>query len=105
MNRHPSMRRLIAIVNILVWTSAVLLAQTTAPANAKLTVSGDVGQPLTLSLDDLKGMPRTTVEIKDDDGRTQKYDGVLVGEILKRAGVSLGSALRGNAISTYVVAS
>jgi len=32
-------------------------------------------------------------------------EGVLVGEILKRAGVPLGTELRGNAIASYVVAS
>ena len=50
-------------------------------------------------------MPRTRVEVKDEDGRIVTYEGVLVGEILKRAGVPLGAELRGNAVATYVVAS
>jgi hypothetical protein len=33
------------------------------------------------------------------------YEGVLVGELLKRAGSTLGGDLRGNAVATYVVAS
>ena len=33
------------------------------------------------------------------------YEGVLVGELLKRAGVPLGAELRGNAVASYVVAS
>ena len=33
------------------------------------------------------------------------YEGVLVGEILKTAGVPLGAELRGNALATYVLAS
>ena len=33
------------------------------------------------------------------------YEGVLVGEMLKRAGAPLGSDLRGNAVATYVMAS
>ena len=40
-------------------------------------------------------MARTTVEVKDEDGRTVKYEGVLVGELLKRAGATLGSDMRG----------
>ena len=50
-------------------------------------------------------MPRTRVEVKDEDGRTVKDEGVLVGEILKRAGATLGGDLRGNAMTTYVLAS
>jgi hypothetical protein len=53
---------------------------------------------------DLKSLPRTRVEGKED-GRTLAYEGVLVAEILKRAGVPLASNLRGDAIATYVVAS
>ena len=55
--------------------------------------------------DELKGMPRTSVEVKGEDGRVVKYEGVLVGEILKRAGATVGSEMRGDAMATYVVAS
>ena len=77
-------------------------AQTTPPT---LKVTGDVRTPLTLSPDELKAMPRAKVEVKDEDGRLVSYEGVLVGEILKRAGAALGGELRGNAVATYVVAS
>ncbi len=50
-------------------------------------------------------MTRTNVEVRNEDGRSVKYDGVLVGELLKRAGVTLGSDMRGNALTTYVLAS
>ena len=76
--------------------------QTTAPT---LKVTGDVRTPLNLSPDELKTMPRAKVEVKDEDGRVVSYEGVLVGEILKRAGAALGGELRGNAVATYVVAS
>ena len=69
-----------------------------------LAVVGDVGTALSLAPADLKSLPRTRVEVKED-GRTLAYEGVLVAEILKRAGVPLGSDLRGNAVATYVVAS
>ena len=73
--------------------------------SATLGVTGDVQKALSLSPDELRAMPRKRVEVKDEDGRTVAYDGVLVGEILKRAGAKLGSELRGNAVATYVVAS
>jgi DMSO/TMAO reductase YedYZ molybdopterin-dependent catalytic subunit len=77
-----------------------VLAQSAAPA---LTVAGDVTTPLTLTLADLKAMPRTKIEIKEE-ARTIVYEGVLLGEILKRAGAPMGEALRGNALTTYVTA-
>ncbi len=77
-----------------------------APAVAAptaLAVAGAVTTPLTLSAADLKAMPRTKIEAQDDN-RTVTYEGVLVGEILKRAGATVGEALRGDAIASYVVA-
>lgn len=77
--------------------------QGTAPST--LSVAGDVRTPLSITPTELKGMPRTTVDVKDEDGRTVKYEGVLVGELLKRAGATLGGDMRGNAMTTYVLAS
>lgn len=68
-----------------------------------LAVTGAVKSPLSLSAADLKALPRTTVQVEDAD-RTVTYGGVLVGEILARAGVALGDALRGDAVASYVVA-
>ena len=85
-------------------TPGLAAAQTAPQTSATLKVTGDVRTPLSLSPAELAGMPRKHVEIKDEDGRTVAYDGVLVGEILKRAGATLGSDMRGNAVATYVVA-
>lgn len=85
--------------------SLTALAQSTPQAAAKLTVTGDVRTALSLAPDELKGMPRTSVDVKGEDGRVTKYEGVLVGDVLKRAGATLGSEMRGEAIATYVVAS
>lgn len=78
-------------------------AQATATSPV-LAIDGDVRSSLVLAPADLRSMPRTRVEVKED-GRTIAYEGVLVGEILKRAGVPLGAELRGDAVATYVVAS
>ncbi|MEQ1870900.1 MAG: molybdopterin-dependent oxidoreductase [Vicinamibacterales bacterium] len=91
----------VCIAATIVWTTTIAAAQTTSQA---LTVAGDVGTPLSVTPEQLKAFPRTKVEVKED-GRTLVYEGVLVGEILKRAGVPLGTELRGNAIASYVVAS
>jgi len=84
-------------------TLTTLTAQ--APASdATFTVAGDVKTPLTLNARDLKAMPRTTVTVTAE-GRDEHYEGVLIGEILKRAGAPLGRDLTGAAVATYVVAS
>jgi hypothetical protein len=49
-------------------------------------------------------MPRTTVTVTAE-GRDEKDEGVLVGEVLKRAGAPLGRDMTGAAVATYVVAS
>lgn len=72
-------------------------------ATGPLVVSGDVTTTLSLTPADIKNLPRTQVTVEQDD-RTVVYDGVLVGELLKRAGVPLGSDLRGDAVATYVIA-
>jgi hypothetical protein len=75
-----------------------------AQAESTLAIAGDVSKPITLTADDLKVMPRTTVSLMDQ-GREVKYGGVLVGEILARAGAPLGRDLSGPAVATYVLAS
>ena len=85
-------------------------AQAQAPAPsappqppAPLTIAGDVPKPLTLSPADLKTYPRTTVTIQDE-GRAVTYEGVLLGELLSRAGAPLGTELRGSNVATYILA-
>jgi hypothetical protein len=93
---------------VLLVCSATLVGAQATPqgiAAATLSVAGDVRTPLSITAAELKEMPRTTVDVKDEDGRTVKYEGVLVGELLKRAGATLGSDMRGNAMTTYVLAS
>jgi DMSO/TMAO reductase YedYZ molybdopterin-dependent catalytic subunit len=89
------------------WLSApdMVRAQATAAAPGVLKVTGDVQTPISVSVDELKAMPRKRVEVKDEAGKAATYDGVLVGEILKRAGAKLGPDMRGSAMTTYVLAS
>ena len=66
-----------------------------------LVIAGDVSKPLTLTTADLQSMPRMTVLVEQQGGQA-RYEGVLAGEILKRAGARLGRDLSGKA---YVRAS
>jgi DMSO/TMAO reductase YedYZ molybdopterin-dependent catalytic subunit len=93
-----------ALAAALLFVPPASAGQGDAGTTAALTVTGDVKTPLSLSLADLKALPRMRVEIKED-GRTVVYEGVLAGEILKRAGSPVGPEMRGNSVATYVVAS
>jgi len=77
-------------------------SQSAAPAT--LAVTGNVSTPLTLKADDLLKMPRESASVQDQDGTVVQYEGVLLREILKRAGAPLGNQLRGKALASYVVA-
>ncbi len=80
-------------------------AQTTAPSSTELKVSGTVSTPLSLTVADLKAMPRKTLTVVNPhDKKTEKYEGVAVEEILRTAGVPQGEALRGPAMTTYALA-
>jgi DMSO/TMAO reductase YedYZ molybdopterin-dependent catalytic subunit len=79
-------------------------AQTAAPSAAELRVSGAVSTPLTLTVAVLQAMPRKTLTVVNPhDRKTEKYEGVAL-EILRKAGVPQGQALRGPAMATYVLA-
>lgn len=71
--------------------------------DARLIVTGDVDKPLSLSLLDLGGLPRQILKVTNEhEKKEETYQGVLLAEILKRAGVPQGEALRGPALTMYV---
>jgi DMSO/TMAO reductase YedYZ molybdopterin-dependent catalytic subunit len=49
-------------------------------------------------------MPRQTISLPAADGSKTVYEGVLLREILQKAGVPSGGKLRGKALTTYVLA-
>ena len=76
-----------------------------AHSPAQLTLSGDVQKPLSLSLSDLSGLPRTTIRVKNEHAdRDEIYEGTSLATLLKQAGASQGMQLRGKAMATYVLA-
>lgn len=71
---------------------------------AALTISGDVEKLFTLSLEELRHMPRKTLSVKNPhDGKQETHEGVPLAELLKRAGVPPGGRMRA-AASAYIVA-
>jgi len=94
---------------LLVWTAIAVApgrAQTGAPPTEAptLMIKGAVKQELSLTLADLKAMPRTKVSAKAHDGTTREYEGVTLQSLLAKAGVPQTSDLKGKNMALYVVA-
>ena len=80
--------------------SLLVLAQS---PEAVVQVTGAVKQPLSLTAEALGQLPRATVKTSSN-GLETVYEGVWVHELLRRAGAPQGTALRGKALASYVVA-
>lgn len=68
-----------------------------------LTVGGAVKTPMSLTAEDLAQMPRATAQF-ERDGETSTYDGVLLYDILVKAGVPFGRDMPGKPMASYILA-
>lgn len=80
-----------------------LVSRAQQPAVSSIKVSGEVTKPLTLSVEDLSKMKRSTTVLNDRDGKAHSYQGVAVQDILEQAGVTMGKQLRGEQLSKYLL--
>ena len=83
---------------------ALLSLRSFAQPSATLSIAGDVPNPLTLTASDFAALPRVTVQLKEHTGETASYEGVLLFDILKKAGLTSTDHLRGKALASYVLA-
>ena len=103
------MRRLLLSAAILILAGLPGLSQDSPPPKpssgpSDFKISGAVGTPLDLTAADLKAMPRKTLHVDNAHSKkSEVYEGVLVEDLLKKAGVPQGEALRGQAMATYVL--
>ncbi|HEV7968059.1 MAG TPA: molybdopterin-dependent oxidoreductase [Candidatus Acidoferrales bacterium] len=103
------MRRILLVVAFPLMLGISAWAQQAAPAKPSsgptdFKISGAVTTPLDLSAADLKGMPRKTLRVENAHSKkTEVYEGVLVEDLLQKAGVPQGEQLRGPAMATYVL--
>jgi Oxidoreductase molybdopterin binding domain len=98
--------RLILLVLLFTATRSPAALGQASTASAQLAFTGDIQKPLSLSLDDLRHLPRKTIKVVNEhqDNQGEVYDGVLLATLLKQAGVPQGSQLRGAAMATYILA-
>jgi hypothetical protein len=85
-------------------------ASALAQAEAKISITGDIPAPVTITAADIAAMPRESIELNDPEtadheGGKFKYEGVSLQEVLKKAGIPFGSGIRGKWLAGYIVAS
>jgi hypothetical protein len=76
---------------------------TAVQPNSSLSVRGEVANHFQLNSSDLAGMARRSVKAKDQQGHEFVFEGVLVADVLKKAGVRQGTELRGEFLSFYLL--
>jgi hypothetical protein len=94
----------LALLLVLLAVFSARQARAQSPPTFKLIVTGGE-KPLTLSLNDLKHLPRTTLKVTNPhEGKEETYEGVELAKIIEQAGVPREATLRGKAMTTVVVA-
>jgi DMSO/TMAO reductase YedYZ molybdopterin-dependent catalytic subunit len=68
-----------------------------------LVVDGAVEHNLKLSFADLARFPRDSLRATDELGKESLFEGVLVAEILRSAGMKFGKELRGKKLADYLL--
>jgi DMSO/TMAO reductase YedYZ molybdopterin-dependent catalytic subunit len=96
------MQRFCRITLSIACLSLSVSAQKPAP-DVMLTVGGVVDHPMKLTRADLDNFARQALRAKDHDGKEYKFEGVAIVDILQKAGVKFGAALRGKALATYLL--
>jgi hypothetical protein len=99
-NARTHRRRGALLAGLLLCSAALAAAADDA---VLLRVGGAVKTPLALTAEDLAKMPRTTAQF-ERDGETNTYEGVLLYDILVKAGIPLGREMPGKPMASYIVA-
>ena len=75
-----------------------------ATGPSEIRIGGAVTAPMTVTVDDLKKMPRKTLRVENAHAkRTELYEGVPLEALLQKAGVPQGEQVRGSAMTSYVL--
>jgi DMSO/TMAO reductase YedYZ molybdopterin-dependent catalytic subunit len=86
-----------ALFNIL-----LLLISTVLLKAQSVKITGEVTTPLDIKLADLQQYKQTDVIRKDRDGKDHTYSGVVLAELLQKAGATMGKDLKGENLTKYI---
>lgn len=81
----------------------VIIGYASKAQTSSVKISGEVTAPMTINADDLHKYAQTTVTRKDHDGHDHIYTGVILAEILKKAGATLGADLKGKNLAKCIL--
>ena len=65
-------------------------------------VTGEVTTPFDLKLTDMQQFKQTNVVHKDKDGHDHTYTGVVLAELLQKAGATMGKDLKGKNLTKFI---
>ena len=94
---------MVGVLLVMVAGSRVAVAQDAVAVPTVLRVEGAVATPLSLTAADLDKMPRATATLTAD-GTTTAYEGVLLYDILVKAGWQFGRGMTGKGMASYLIA-
>jgi DMSO/TMAO reductase YedYZ molybdopterin-dependent catalytic subunit len=103
------MHRIFSATSVLLLLGISVWAQQAAPPKpssgpSDFKISGAVTTPLDVTAADLKAMPRKTLRVDNAHSKKMEvYEGVLVEDLLQKAGVPQGEQLRGQAMASYIL--
>src|ERR1700761_1264429 len=81
------------------------LALVISPALIKaqsVKITGEVTTPFDLKLADIQQFKQIDVVRKDRDGKDHTYTGVIVAELLQKAGATMGKDLKGENLTKFI---
>ncbi len=65
-------------------------------------ISGEVTTPLDLKMPDIQQYKQVNVVRKDKDGNDHTYTGIILADILQKAGTTMGSDLKGENLAKFI---
>lgn len=75
----------------------------TAAREAIVKIDGEVITPLEINGKELQKFNQTTVVRKDRDGNDHNFSGVILAELLQKAGATMGAQLKGENLTKYLL--
>ncbi len=68
-----------------------------------LSVRGVADKPVTLGMKDLDKLMQHSLKVREQGGTEHTYAGLLLSDVLKRAGMDFGADLHGRALTKYLL--
>ena len=101
----PILVMTLALAGSFVWSEPAFAQQPAVTGPTAIMLQGDgVAVPLTITLADMKAMPRKTIQAQNThSNKTETYEGVPLAVLLEKAGVPHGEQIRGPWLAAYVL--